>query len=466
LKIDTVSEKVLLSSLAASVALAIPVNAEATTENNSIIFDDISIDPNESFSFGETGYKIRTIQQKLFEYDLIALDDNGYFGVKTHAAIRQFQKLKKLNVNGVADPETLHALFINKDIDEIEVEDHILVKINEGQLLSFGDRGEAVKHIQNFLLEAGYYHHEKDGIFGAHTQEAVKNYQKDNGLVIDGIVGEETYVHLTGVTVKVKSNPSDENINSPIYSAQEELDDNSTSPVIVPTIVKIEKNDLSSVDFLQNGDTGQAVKDLQKLLKNKGYFVNRIDGVFGPRTEAAVRTYQNQNNLVADGIAGKKTIIHLKTSPSTKAPSRSDNPPTQNNTSVPEDNHTEPSVEVDGSSESIINLGKSLIGTRYLWGGTTPNGFDCSGFLVYIYKKNGISIPRTVSDIWNVAKSVQSPKRGDIVFFQTYKKGPSHAGIYLGDQKFLHTSSSKGVSIGDMSISYWSSRYLGAKRIK
>lgn len=122
--------------------------------------------------------------------------------------------------------------------------------------------------------------------------------------------------------------------------------------------------------------------------------------------------------------------------------------------------------QATGSVANIIAEGKKYIGTPYVWGGTSPSGFDCSGFIQYVFAQNGISIPRTVSSIWSAGTSVGSPSVGDIVFFETYKSGPSHAGIYLGGGKFLHAGTSSGVTISDMNSSYWSPKYLGAKRLR
>ncbi|RXI97833.1 peptidase [Anaerobacillus alkaliphilus] len=456
MKVDTVSEKVILTSLAASVALTNPLPVEAI--DHKIVIKDVTLDPSERFSFGHTGFKVFSIQHKLKEYDLeIAQEEIGVYGVKTHAAIRQFQKLKKLNVDGVAGPQTIAALFINKDIAEIEVEDHVLLEIQEGQLFRIGDNGDAITEIQKKLKDAGYYHFDKDGIFGSRTKEAVKSYQKDNGLFIDGIVGEQTYQHLAGVSITVThENSKDENVLSTVFAASEDMID-IPAPTINQTIKKAEKNDITTVDLLQNGDTGQAVKDLQRLLKNKGYYHSLVDGAFGPITEAAIRNYQIQNNLAVDGIAGKNTILHLKTAPSAPMPSRSGSPPAQSEKKIVDSGQTH--------STTIIEYAKKFIGTPYRWGGTTPNGFDCSGFLMYVYKKQGITIPRTVADIWSYGKPVNTLQVGDLVFFQTYRKGPSHAGIYLGNKKFLHAGSSSGVTISDMTMTYWSSRYLGARRI-
>lgn len=116
---------------------------------------------------------------------------------------------------------------------------------------------------------------------------------------------------------------------------------------------------------------------------------------------------------------------------------------------------------------SVIRTAKSLIGVPYVWGGTTPAGFDCSGFSQYVLAKNGISVPRTAAEQYKSGISVSrsSLRVGDLVFFTTYKPGPSHLGFYIGDGKFIHASSSKGVTISSLGSSYYSSRYIGARRV-
>lgn len=127
------------------------------------------------------------------------------------------------------------------------------------------------------------------------------------------------------------------------------------------------------------------------------------------------------------------------------------------------------SAEVTAASSTaskvsaLITEAKKYIGVPYVWAGSTPSGFDCSGYLNFVYAKVGISVPRTVETIWNATKHVSSLQAGDLVFFETYKTGPSHAGIYLGNNKFIHAGSSRGVEISDMENTYWKPRYLGAK---
>ncbi|MFS0620607.1 C40 family peptidase [Priestia megaterium] len=117
--------------------------------------------------------------------------------------------------------------------------------------------------------------------------------------------------------------------------------------------------------------------------------------------------------------------------------------------------------------DTAIATGKKLMGVPYKWGGTTTKGFDCSGFIQYIFKKAGKTLPRTTEQMYQVGTSVSKAKlqKGDLVFFQTYKKGPSHVGVYLGNNQFLQASTSKGVTITSLSNSYWKARYIGAKRI-
>ena len=104
----------------------------------------------------------------------------------------------------------------------------------------------------------------------------------------------------------------------------------------------------------------------------------------------------------------------------------------------------------------------------YSFGGATPKAFDCSGDLQYVFGKNGISIPRLADDQYRLGLRTTSKSQlepGDLVFFTTYEPGPSHCGIYLGNDQFIHASSSRGVRIDSLSNSYWQPRYIGGKHI-
>ena len=118
-------------------------------------------------------------------------------------------------------------------------------------------------------------------------------------------------------------------------------------------------------------------------------------------------------------------------------------------------------------SSKLITYASKFVGTPYQFGGTTPTAFDCSGYLTYVYREFGVNLPRVTSDIYKVGQSVSKTnlQPGDLVFFETYKPGASHAGIYAGNNQFIHASTSRGVRYDSLNSSYWAPKYLGAKRV-
>jgi cell wall-associated NlpC family hydrolase len=121
------------------------------------------------------------------------------------------------------------------------------------------------------------------------------------------------------------------------------------------------------------------------------------------------------------------------------------------------------------ASELVVNA-LGMLGIRYKYGGTTPeNGLDCSGLVRYVFKETwGAELPRTSEEMSRMGKKVDSKdlQPGDLVFYNTLRRGFSHVGIYLGDNKFIHSPSPGGeVRIESMDLSYWKKRFNGARRI-
>lgn len=120
------------------------------------------------------------------------------------------------------------------------------------------------------------------------------------------------------------------------------------------------------------------------------------------------------------------------------------------------------------SGDSIVAYAKKFEGTPYLFGGSTPDAFDCSGYILYVFKFFGITLPRTSETQFNVGTSVARAdlQAGDLVFFaNTYKPGISHTGIYIGNGNFISAESS-GVKISNLDTNpYWGPKYAGAKRV-
>ncbi len=115
-----------------------------------------------------------------------------------------------------------------------------------------------------------------------------------------------------------------------------------------------------------------------------------------------------------------------------------------------------------GDTSSLLAYAKSMQGVPYVWGGTSANGVDCSGYIYHVFKKFGHNISRqSVAGYWSDLPKTSSPQPGDLIYFQnTYKAGPSHMGIYLGGGSFIQ-SGDKGVAIASLSNSYWKSHFLG-----
>lgn len=124
------------------------------------------------------------------------------------------------------------------------------------------------------------------------------------------------------------------------------------------------------------------------------------------------------------------------------------------------------STSAFASTPDLDSAIKKVIGTPYKYGGTTTAGFDCSGFVRHIFNQFDVKLPRTSNSQAKIGTKVDKSdlRPGDLVFFNTSGKGISHAGIYVGDGKFAH-SSSKGVRYTALSDSYYAKRYVTARRV-
>jgi peptidoglycan endopeptidase LytE len=117
---------------------------------------------------------------------------------------------------------------------------------------------------------------------------------------------------------------------------------------------------------------------------------------------------------------------------------------------------------------SVAGTALSLRGTPYRNGGNDPAGFDCSGFVTYVFGQNGVKVPRTVTEQFHAGHDVAGPELepGDLVFFTTVGPGATHVGIAIGGDEFVHAPSSTGeVRVERMSGPYWATRFVGARRV-
>jgi len=121
----------------------------------------------------------------------------------------------------------------------------------------------------------------------------------------------------------------------------------------------------------------------------------------------------------------------------------------------------------EGGRYDIVTWAKRCLGKPYVWGGNGRRGYDCSGFVRATCNRCGIRLPRSSAAQYRVGTPVSRSalRPGDRVFFSTYRRGPSHVGIYIGNDKFIHASSSKRrVTMDRLSSRYYRARYIGARR--
>ena len=229
---------------------------------------------------------------------------------------------------------------------------------------------------------------------------------------------------------------------------------------------------------LSKNARGDDVITLQKKLYLIGYEISEIDGIFGNETERAVLAFQKDQKISATGVVTNVTWRALQQAKPIKGrelPSKQTQPAKVSNvknpkTSPPSKSDLVPygKTFINGKQGGrIIETAKKYIGVPYVFGGNTPKGFDCSGFLQYVFKENGFVVPRLADEQYMLGKAakVSQLSAGDLGFFTTYTSGASHCGFYVGDRNFLHASSSRGIRIDSLDSDYWSSRFLGARKI-
>ncbi|PGD55275.1 peptidase M24 [Bacillus toyonensis] len=164
--------------------------------------------------------------------------------------------------------------------------------------------------------------------------------------------------------------------------------------------------------------------------------------------------YNGQNGYIGTRFLSKTPVGGAVDKPNNNNNNQNNNNQNNNNNNNTGNN--------SGDTSSLLAYAKSMQGVPYVWGGTSANGVDCSGYIYHVFKKFGHNISRqSVAGYWSSLPKTSSPQPGDLIYFQnTYKAGPSHMGIYLGGGSFIQ-SGDKGVAIASLSNSYWKSHFLG-----
>jgi len=295
----------------------------------------------------------------------------------------------------------------------------------ESEQLSFQEHGESVEILQQKLSKLSYYEHAVDGKYGVFTEHAIKQFQRDNFLYV---TGQADLATIQAIIIR------------DIEHHMEQL------------------QNLSHKVYL--GMHSDDVKIVQKSLQFFGYYTGEVDGIYGPLTEKAFKIVEQEHEVKLIENHPEEVLTPLYEQEINKVKNVTKQETKQNKADEPQAIPQEQT-----NNNDVVDVAYSLIGSPYVWGGTSPNGFDCSGFIQYIYQTQNQTVPRTVSEMWNFSQPVSSPSVGDLVFFETYKAGPSHMGIYVGNGQFIHAGTSSGVVTSELGTNYWQERYLGAKRV-
>ena len=240
--------------------------------------------------FGASSSRVRILQKALMALGFDVPKADGVFGSDTYAAVKEFQKTVGLEADGKAGPLTLKKLesFFDEDGNVISgpivttpppADDENLEYGVPKRILRPGMSGLDVKYTQDRLKELDYYTGTSDGQYGSGTEAAVRAFQQNNGLKVDGKVGEKTSQVL---------------FSSGALGSEEALPD-------VPTDDRT----------LREGMEGDDVLSVQIRLAALGYYTGKLDGVYGSGTITAMKAFQGRNKLTVDGVCGPNTLMVL-----------------------------------------------------------------------------------------------------------------------------------------------------------
>ena len=294
-----------------------------------------------TLEFGDRGKDVLKLQTTLLTIGFDPNGTDGKFGRGTENAVKQFQAANGLEADGKAGHLTLSLLYEGQNVvtgsgvssgstgssSSGETTDTAPTTTNPNTL-KYGDSGSRVTELQSNLTKLGYNTNGVDGRFGAGTQRAVVKFQKDNGLYADGLAGAKTLA-LIEQKVAALGNDSSSSGNS--------SSDTSGSSSGTGGFTRT----------LRKGYTGEDVRTVQQRLKELGYYTGSVDGVYGNGSIAAVKAFQKNNGLTADGLAGSRTFQVLLSSSAVPAGSSSSGNDSSNSSS-----ETPSTGESSGSSSS------------------------------------------------------------------------------------------------------------------
>lgn len=265
-----------------------------------------SYDENTYLRKGNSSSDVRKMQERLISLGYLSGNPTGTFDEATEDAVIAFQKRNCSYSDGVAGPLTLKALYSSSAKSTSTAAGII------GTTLQEGSEGSGVRTLQTKLKSLGYYSGSVDGSYGEGTKNAVKAFQKANGLTADGKAGSATLNLLYSGNAKSASQARVTNTPKPAPTKKP-----TATPYRTPTPlpdgewVKVTKAPNTKYVTLRKGNYGTLVEDLQEELKRQGFYTGTVDGRYGQGTEEAVKAFQRRYGLNVDGAAGPATQRYL-----------------------------------------------------------------------------------------------------------------------------------------------------------
>lgn len=318
--------------------------------------------------FGSRGTAVLQLQQALnaLGYDTNGAD--GKFGKGTEQAVKAYQQANGLTADGKAGVKTLAQLYSGSSVSGSTsgtASSEIYTAKNPNTLQS-GDSGSKVTQLQNALKLLGFYTGGVDGKFGSGTKKAVMQFQRVNGLTVDGLAGTQTQKLLYSQVDSGVSGGSSSSGSSSSGSS-------------------------GFTRTLRKGYTGADVIAVQQKLKELGFYSGSVDGVYGTGSIAAVKRFQQQNGLTADGLVGSRTYTALMSaSTGSSSNSGSDNSSSSSDSTSGQD-YAEGTLSYGSTGTEVKKMQQALKALGYNVSADGSYGALTQMAVTQFQKRNGLT---------------------------------------------------------------------------